>query len=100
MLNNNNTSNWKSNIRVGSFIKLKNDQNIYILYGYNSSRTEISYFPIESMTIYGNTRNTEIDNIDSLEANHNNTNIGSEKENENNTFISYISSLFKKLKML
>jgi hypothetical protein len=62
-----NDTNWKDNILAGSRIKLINDNNEYIFYGYNHDKSIICCFPTNSSSIYENNLYTLTKNIEKLD---------------------------------
>jgi len=62
-----NDTNWKDNILAGSRIKLINDNNEYIFYGYNHDKSIICCFPTNSSSIYENNLYTLKKNIEKLD---------------------------------
>ena len=57
---------WRTNLAIGSKIKLKNDNTIYIFYGYNNNKTIASCFPANANTIIEDIKYISITEIDIL----------------------------------
>ena len=65
-MNNMNNMNWKDNIIPGSRIKLNNNDNEYIFYGYNHDKSIICCFTADSSNIAENSLYTIKENIEKL----------------------------------
>lgn len=59
------TDSWKIELSAGTEIKFTNDDNIYIVYGYNCDKSIICCFPknINSNSIYDSCKYFSINNI-------------------------------------
>lgn len=65
-MNDMNDTNWKDNIIPGSRIKLINNDNQYIFYGYNHNKSIICCFAADSSNIAENSLYTIKENIEIL----------------------------------
>lgn len=82
------TSNsWRCNLPIGITIKLYNDDQPYIFYGYNLDQTLGTCFPSSASTIDVGKRVIQIDNIESV-----GTNISTIQSNKNAGLLSYLFS--------
>jgi hypothetical protein len=57
---------WRTNIQIGSKIKLYNSDSIYIFYGYNYDKTIICCFPINANNILELSKYVSITEIDKV----------------------------------
>lgn len=55
---------WRYNIRIGTKIKLLNNNINYMFYGYNHNKTIISCFPVNSKSILDNLIYIDIQQIE------------------------------------
>jgi hypothetical protein len=60
------SNNWKENIVIGSRIKLIDNDNEYIFYGYNHDKSIICCFPTNSSSIYEDNLYSLTKNIEKL----------------------------------
>jgi hypothetical protein len=82
------TSNlWRYNLPIGITIKLYNDDQPYIFYGYNLDQTLGTCFPPSATTIDIGKRIIQIDNIESV-----GTNVSITKSNKSTGLLSYLFS--------
>lgn len=82
------TSNsWIYNLPIGITIKLYNDDQPYIFYGYNLDKTLVTCFPSSATTIEAGKRIIQINNIESA-----GTNISAIPFIQNTTLLSYLFS--------
>jgi hypothetical protein len=60
------SNNWKDNIVIGAKIKLINNNNEYILYGYNHDKSIICCYPPNSTSVSENNLYALTKNIEKL----------------------------------
>lgn len=60
------SNNFKTNVPVGSKIKLVNSNTEYIFYGYNHNQTLISCFPINSSNAFDNMIYVSIEQVETI----------------------------------
>ncbi len=60
------SNNWKDNIVIGAKIKLLNNENEYVLYGYNHDKSIICCYPPNSNSISEHNLYTLTKNIEKL----------------------------------
>lgn len=78
---------WRFNLPIGITIKVYNDDQPYIFYGYNLDQTLGTCFPSSATTIDAGKRVIQIDNIESV-----GTNISTIQSNKNASLLSYLFS--------
>ena len=84
-----NSNSWRHNLPIGITIKLYNDEQPYIFYGYNLDKTLALCCPSSATTIDTGKRTIHIDSIQSA-----GTNVSVSTSNTNTGLLSY---LFTKL---
>lgn len=57
---------WRTNIQIGSKIKLYNNNNIYIFYGYNYDKKIVCCFPMDANNILEFSKYVPITEIDKV----------------------------------
>lgn len=71
-----NSSSWRHNLSIGITIKLYNDEQSYIFYGYNLDKTLALCFLSSASTIDTGKRTIHIDSIQSAGTNVSDSNTG------------------------